>query len=373
MEPLTAPITRHNFYRSPIFWLRFAAYAIPLALLLYVLYYNFMPFGFSDNQTIVVGSDNDTSGSFYLEPSRDLSERLTTASGTPYRTLNGLALATYKPKAVLKNAHVTVSVESLSSTTDPSLLSILPPYIDFDPSTVPHWDRFWNFSTSTPADFTGDAYYFDGCTYFDGHSKLDLPASSNIFETGPFSVYADWTPKDGAHDFQEIIGHYNWELLQNRSSVSFQVGRMNDAKGPFYSVKYPVGPSFFDTEHTAIAIYAPATAAIPASTTTPAVAAQAIGYIDLFVDGNFAGRTFIGKDIIWRGYNEKRNLSLGWSSHNEDKNPYYQGCLYEADFVKQIVVTSSQNFSLTSSDNQLSFPVISGASTTINTLKINVE
>ena len=56
--------------KDPIFWARFLGYAIPLAFLLYVLYINFLPFGYNKTFVINVGSANDTKvGEFYLEPS----------------------------------------------------------------------------------------------------------------------------------------------------------------------------------------------------------------------------------------------------------------------------------------------------------------
>src|SRR3989338_2800467 len=71
--------------REPKFWLTFAAYAIPLAVLLYVLYINFLPFGYNKTFVINVGAQDDTSGEFRLDPSRYLSDRKTANDGTIYR------------------------------------------------------------------------------------------------------------------------------------------------------------------------------------------------------------------------------------------------------------------------------------------------
>ncbi|MBP9864678.1 hypothetical protein KBC54_04500, partial [Patescibacteria group bacterium] len=138
-EPDFDPITRHNFYKHPIFWARFLGYALPLSFLLYVLYLNYLPFGYHKTFTIDVGSANDTKVSeFYLEPSKDLSDRKTAPDGTTYRELNGMATAVFKPNAVLKDAEITVEVKGGEG------ISLIPPVIDFDPNSV-KWDYNWDF------------------------------------------------------------------------------------------------------------------------------------------------------------------------------------------------------------------------------------
>jgi len=309
-----------NWLKSPIFWARFMAYAIPVGFLLYVLYMNFLPFGYNKTFTIDVGSENDTKVSeFYLEPSKDLSERKTgtDANGKQYtyRELNGVAYAVFKPNAVLKNAEVTVSVEGEG-------VSIIPPVIDFKPEDV-KWDYSWDFTQGKKPEelgLTGNAFPFDGAMYFDGKSRLELPNSTDKFEDGPFTVYVEWTPQNSEDNFQEIIGHYNWELLQNKNSVSFQVGRMNDAQGLVYYLKYPIDKEFFNKKHYAVAIYNP----------------SQNGYIDLYVDENFAGRTYFKEQIIWTKYGSD-NLSLGWAEHhNYGKSPHLKGLISNISYVSSV-------------------------------------
>src|SRR3989344_1199 len=295
--------------RRPEFWLRFAAYAIPLAFLLYVLYINFLPFGYNKSFSINVGAPGDSSGPLYLEPSRNLSERKTAPDGTTYREFSGTINAVFNPGVVLKNANITVSIKGGEG------ISIIPPHIDFDPVSV-KWDYSWDFSKSIPSDLKGEAYHFDDCAYFDGKSKLELPNSADLFESGPFTVYAEWVPQANTHNSQEIVGHYNWELSQSTSSVSFQVGRMNDAKGPTYKILYPVKADFFNTKHSALAIYSP----------------SANGYIELYIDGNNAGRTSIGVGKIFADYNGKNNLTLGKAGHGSAS--YLKGCIVQVDFAK---------------------------------------
>src|SRR5260221_2275250 len=86
--------------KSPTCWAKFAGYAIPGVFLLYVLYLNFLPFGYHKTFTINVGSADDTKVSeFYLEPSKDLSDRKTNQDWTAYRELDGMATAVFKPNA----------------------------------------------------------------------------------------------------------------------------------------------------------------------------------------------------------------------------------------------------------------------------------
>ena len=173
-----------------VFGLQFLAYAIPLSFLAYVLYINYLPFGYEKTFVIDVGSEGDTDSSqvFYLQPSADLGERKTAPDGTTYRELDGIAYAVFKPNVVLKDAEITIEVEGDG-------VSIIPPVIDFDPDTV-NWDYEWDFTKGIPNELEGDAFYFDGCAYFDGKSRLELPESADMFEDGPFTVYAEWTPEN---------------------------------------------------------------------------------------------------------------------------------------------------------------------------------
>jgi hypothetical protein len=299
-----------------IFAVRFLAYAIPLSFLLYVLYYNYLPFGYDKTFVINVGEpgDTDSSREFYLEPSRDLSDATSTVAPdgatSTSRTLNGLAYAVFRPKAVLDGADVTVSVEGDG-------VSIIPPVIDFDPASTT-WDYTWDFTKGIPSDLTGNAFMFDGAATFNGQdTRLELASSSDMFEDGPFTVYAEWTPKDSENNFQQIVGHYNWELLQNNNSVSFRIGRMNNATGTTYTISYPVELSFFNKKHTAIATY------------SPSLEEGVAGYINLYIDNHYISSKNIGNDKIWNSYNNQ-NLTMGKSFHGIAN--YFLGNVYKINF-----------------------------------------
>jgi hypothetical protein len=365
---MPADSQNRSFWQRPSFWLRFLAYAIPLSFLLYVLYWNFLPFGYDATFTINVGAPRDTSGEFRLEPSKDLSAPMT-ADGSTYRELNGLAYAIFEPKAVLKNAQITVSV-------DGDGVSLIPPYIDFDPSSV-NWDYSWDFehnaytlanpyfTNMSPTDAStgliGNAFRFADSNgsyeYFDGKSKLELLDSQNEFENGPFTVYAEWQPENPNNDFQEIVGHYNWELIQDSTDVKFQIGRMNsNMDGPFYSVIYPVDSTFFKQEHSALAVYSPSNN----------------GYIELYVDGNFAGRTYFGTSTISREYGSY-NVTFGETAHGSS-TPFI-GRLFTTDIGFRALsqeATAAQFIYTAGHANQLLLSVVSDTTSTLNHLQLKV-
>jgi hypothetical protein len=335
--------------KNPIFWARFLGYAIPLSFLLYVLYINFLPFGYHKTFTITVGGPDDTKVSeFYLEPATTLSERKTSADGTPYRELNGIATAVFKPKAVLNGAEINVSVEGEG-------VSIIPPTIDFKPEEVT-WDYSWDFTKQIPKDLKGNAFVFDGATYFDGNARLEMPSSSDKFEDGPFTVYAEWLPIDETGDAQQIIGHYNWELWQNKDTVSFQIGRMNDVEGIIYRIQLPITKDFYNTKHSAIAIYNPGEN----------------GYAELWIDNQFVNRVNFGTNKIWKDYNGNKNLTLGWTPHNYEKSPYFKGGLYHTGIIfKNLLPTEARISFILADSNSEKISIVSYTTTTVSNLKLD--
>lgn len=299
-EAVFPPLTRKNFLKHPIFWARFLGYTIPIGFLLTVLYLNYLPFGYHKTFTIDVGTPGDTTVSeFYLEPSKDFSDVRTADDGTSYRELNGMVTAVFKPKAVLRNAIITVESEG-------DEINLLPPTIEFDPDSE-HWDYDWNFNDHIPDSLinTGDrAFVFRGA-HFDGTAKLEMASSSERFENGPMTIYAEWTPKDDLNDYQEIVGHFNWELFQNHNTVTFRIGRMNTMEGPFYGITYNIKnpDEFFETRHTCLIVYRP----------DPE---QKNGFIEMYLDNTLVDRKPIYGDIISREYNRAINLTFGNSDYN---------------------------------------------------------
>jgi hypothetical protein len=216
----------------------------------------------------------------------------------------------------------------------------------------------------------GNAFVFDGATYFNGTSRLDLPNTADKFENRALSVYVEWEPRDSENNTQQIIGHYNWELWQNKDSVSFQVGRMNNAQGPTYSIKYPVTApvDFFNKKHTALAIYNPISLQNPQN-----------GYIELFIDGNFAGRTYFGIDTIWKDYNGTQDLSIGWTPHDYQKSPHFTGSIYRVNTISRNILQPQSEITLTATNNDpiyisiISTSAISTSTATSTIRQINLN
>lgn len=310
--------------KDPIFWVRFSAYAIPLAFLLYVLYFNYSPLGF--NKTYVIDLTNGTqSKNFYLEPSESISGN----------QLNGVVFATYKPEAVLRDARIVLTLDGDAVETAPIEISS-------------NYSKLkWDYS-----------YLGDECTEFNGTStKVEIKDTADLFESGPFSVLAEWTPENMSSNSQQIVGHYNWELTQNTNNVQFQVGRMNNKDGAFYSVKFPITEDFFDYKHTALAIYNPR---------------PIDGYIDLYVDEQYAGRTYFNSETIYKDYNSSKNLSFSKSNHGNAN--YFTGCIYNIKINNTVAVSVDKKFSLRLSGLEpVTIPIISTASTTLNKITINVQ
>ena len=336
--------------KNPIFWARFFAYAIPLTFLLYILYINFLPFGYDKTFVINAGSKNDIVVSeFYLEPSTNLSEDKVDENGKTYRELNGSEYAIFKPKAILKNATVAITTEDEGIFINSSLL-------DFDKDEI-EWENSFDFNEGIPKGWGGNALMVDDELTFNGeNSRIYLPYSRDRFEDGPFSLYMEWSPTDEDSNSQQIVGHYNWELWQNKNNVEFRVGRMNDNQGPAYSIKYTFDPDlfFYDT-HSAIAIYNPSDN----------------GYIELYIDDEYAGRTYIGKDKIYKYYGDQ-NLTIGWSPHNNGNNSYFSGTIYDLRFALKNIITPNKTVTLEMEDNApLKIELFSNGTAKLRQIKLN--
>lgn len=334
------------------FLIQIIAYFIPISFLFYVLYINFLPFGYDKTFIINVGSENDNniSQDFFLKPSKDISERKVDENGMAYRELGGIVYAVFKPKVVLKDVPVTVSVEGDD-------VYIIPPVIDFDPSYF-NWDFFWDFTKNkTPKElgFVGNAFPFDGAMYFDGDSKIELPNTKNQFEDESFSVYLEYMPTEQKSETQQIIGHFNWEIWQNKDSVEFRVGRMNDKDGQAYSIKYPIDENFFNKKHTLLAIYN----------------SSEKGYMDLYIDNNFSGRKYFNLERIWKDYGNK-NLSIGKSDHGD--TTYMSGYIYDVGFMKKNILSVGENkYYNTNISDSISIPLFSNTVSKLQKISIYVK
>lgn len=151
----------------------------------------------------------------------------------------------------------------------------------------------------------------DNCVELDGQSQLILPNSDNEFETSAFTVALDYTPiKNQSEKQEQIIGHYNWEILQGQNAISFRVGRNNPDNG-FYIITYPVGEEFFGKQHSIVAVYQPANETDTA------------GYIQLYLDNLPVGKKSLEGATMRTDYS--RNLTIGRGYHGEESTTFFEG------------------------------------------------
>ena len=331
----------------------FFAFAIPLAILLYAFYINYLPFGYSQNYELVIDEEgiiSPLSNEVYITNLNG--KRLLSL---PFEGISGQINVVIYPKVGVKNGIANVSIVGDENV-------YLGSSLDLNLSEV-NWDYEWKFSEGVPEDLEGDAKYNSelNCTYFNAirEETLSLLNSSNMFESGPMSVYVKWKPSKTSEvlgNYHSLVGHYNWEIYQGAEDIKFQLGRMNDENGSFYAINFPIDEKWFENEHELLSVYSPNSFV-------------GEGYIELFVDGDFAGRVDLGRDVIYEDYNAGKNLGLGWSSHSYGRNPSFDGCIYDVKIVEEVVEEKRYNEVLNFDNLPLTFPIIGKG----NISSINIE
>lgn len=336
-----------------IFFVRFLAYAIPLSFLLYVLYYNYLPFGYDKTFVINVGevSALNSNNELYLQPSQELSEPTTTPDETKVRYLNGGTNLIFKPRLILNNTKISLDIIGDGG------VKILPPDFFVTNFEEQQWQYFWDFKEKIPDSLNGDAFKSDEGAYFNGNTTLEYASSSDILENGTFSIYTEWLPTDPDSDSQQIIGHFNWELWQNKDSVEFRVGRMTDASGPIFNIKQQVDSDFFNSKHSVLLVYSD----------------ENQGYIEMYLDNKFSKRISLNGYKIWKDYSES-NLTWGWTLHNFGKNNHFTGYIYKTYIANRDIINSSNSISFYSTDQKtVTIPIISYATSSFNLINLNVK
>ncbi|MEK6855567.1 MAG: hypothetical protein AABX66_00235 [Nanoarchaeota archaeon] len=326
---------------------RVLAFVIPILIILFFVYINYTPFGYSSSYEINISENGNvvsSSNNAYLTDLKG--NKINNLSNVyDYGAINLVVNA----KVVLKDASINVSIEGNDSY-----------FTEYLPYDFSKGDYFWNFSKRIPFPLNGTAKYDSEnkfiCFNASNNETLNYPNSSEMFEEGSFVIYAKWKPENPIGINQQIIGHYNWELWQSNNSVKFMVGRLDNKTGTIPSIAYPINSTFFGEAHNAIAVY---------NTEN-----DSKGYIELWVDGEFAGRKGIGDERIWRNYNLDRNLSFGWSPHNYENNSYYAGCVYEAGFDYGLL-KYKQNISFISSGDEVKIKII--GKNNPNRIKISIS
>lgn len=281
---------------------------VPVIFLLVVLYFSLLPLGYDQYYSMNVsrdGSIHSSSSRFYLE---DANGEVVNNISNLYSL--GYVNLVFKPRIFSGHVNTSFVIDGAGTYFATSNFSGLNSKGDY----------FWSFKKNIPSQLWGSAR-FDGnreCAYFDSslNQTLTYQDSKDMFESGSFIVYANWMPEYTGNNNQQIIGHYNWELIQNNNSVKFIIWSWNGKDVSAYSIYYGVDKSFFNKTHEATAIYF-------------ADKKLSTGYIELRVDNNFAGRVPIGNQVVLVE-NGENSLTFGLSFHKNSS--YFNGCIYQAGF-----------------------------------------
>jgi len=329
----------------------FLAFAIPVAILLYFLYINFLPFGYSETYTLQINEQG------IISPLSD-EIYLTNTQGRKLLSLpngvQGQVNLVLKPGVVIKNATINVSI------TGNNVYLATP--LNLNLSEI-QWDYDWDFTEGVPSDFQGTAEFDpqEGCVRFDAYKEqtLSLPNSEDMFEEGPMSIYVKWKPSLLSQQLgngQQILGHYNWEIWQDEKEVRFFIkNKVNDIeKTP--TIVYPIDNDFFDKEYDLIVLYLPY---------------DLYPRIESYLDNQFAKIVGIGNFTISPEYNSNKFLTLGWSPHNYEENPYFDGCIYSARITSKVISQKEtvRNIVLTSDSQETIIPILGQG----NLSSINLE
>jgi len=286
-------------------------YGIPLLVIGYVIYMNWLPFGFEKTYNIDVGTigDTNTNKDIYLEKNSYMSDPLEDKYGESYREVNGPILLVISPKEVLKNSEIEIEIDGEDTYIVPQIENMNNTY----------WEEELNidFSKGIPNFLEGNAEYDSkkGCVYFNGESRLTYPNTKDKFEDGPLTMYISWIPENNNKNFQEIMGHYNWEIYQNKDSISFRIGKMIGDKKDFIILDYPIkDDDFYKKTNNALIIYNPDKK-----------------YISIFLEhDSVAMKSINGK--IDNNYNRDTDLSWGLSLHGSSNN--FVGCIKDTRIIK---------------------------------------
>jgi hypothetical protein len=218
------------------------------------------------------------------------------------------------------------------------------------------WDYMWNFNKASVASAIWGSAKYDSekeCTYFNSSKNQTLSYfnSGDMFESNSFIVYVEWKSENMNETNQQIVGHSNWELSQNNNSVEFLVLM----SGKNVSINYPIDSKFFNGTHEALGVYF-------------ADKKNNTGYVELYVDGKFAGRTPTFNNTILADYGDDIGLTFGKNQNGS----YFGGCLYHVGFdYGNVSSYYLNNLSYRSSDKLIRMPVVGSGN--LSSIKLNIK
>ncbi len=165
----------------------------------------------------------------------------------------------------------------------------------------------------------------DGCIYFK-NTRLEIPNSTNQFEEGPWVVYMEWIPETTDDSHQQLLGHFNWEIYQNKEQIQFNAGRMKLDNQMTSLISEIQKESPVKKRHSLLALYQP-------NTEYKRHSSESQGHITLFLNEELIGKRDFLNNSIREDYSQ--NLSMGHTRHGygNDLQPFYSGSICNVKFA----------------------------------------
>ncbi len=343
---------------------------IGILLFLHVIWWNYLPFGYSEELVLDVGSSNDLNGKIYLVESEGLGPRICIEKDC-YREINGSVEVRFDPKIVIdNNTYMEIEIDgefeedvfiiingnyqpiylknqnfSYSENLKDSIwdFSIKPELeIDFTKNLEEQGFIVINETEKSKYKCNGFSCYendtliekeilviygnmiFENITKgleFDGiDDKIELLGSYDRFENESFILNVVGEIFDINRNTSQIVGHFNWEIIVQQNKVNFMLGRMENSSGPFYTNSVKFENERFDFTY----IY------------------DKFEKKDVFNSNVLVSRKEFKNESIFLSYNSETNLGFGYTRHNYEKGEYFKGR------IEKFIIGKIENFELIS-------------------------
>ncbi|MCD5381817.1 MAG: hypothetical protein LR017_00695 [Candidatus Pacebacteria bacterium] len=312
--------------------IRIVAITAPIIFLLYTLYINYLPFGYSRTIVLDIGKRHDTNGAriLSLEPTRDLGDMATLENATStYRPLHGITHLIFNPGVILEQATTSVTIQGDN-------VRLLRSVAALDISNT-DWQYYYDFTQNKPLatqGLAGTAFLFEGCLFFNQDATLHLPNITHDLRKDRLAFAVTWKPVNDTLRYQRIIGGTYWDLFQHNHSVRLEV---RSPRNIFEKtiIDYPIAEDFFHHKHTAKVVLD---------------FSHSIPFIEMVVDDTLP----ISQSVPVRDYTaftqpmEEHGLAAG--IQYDTNNRRFNGCLYNLAFSTTAPLLVSQDTLLLSSD-----------------------